>query len=122
MEKTQNRPLSSELFTEDENPFPQITTENNPSIYEYKEHTKGARQSTKGKHQKGQTRKNRDNRGEKGDERRHYRGNKRKDRMFFIVAGNLLSEDYSSRADSSSAVNFDVGGGTHGIFAIQMPY
>ena len=38
-----------------------------------KEHTKGARKSTEEKHQKGQSRKQRDGRGEKGDARRPYR-------------------------------------------------
>ena len=36
------------------------------------EHTKGKRPSTKGKHERGQSRKGRDNRGEKGDARRPY--------------------------------------------------
>ena len=39
-------------------------------VGEYEEHTKGARPSTKGKHEKGQTRKIIDRGGEKGDERR----------------------------------------------------
>lgn len=36
-----------------------------------KEHTKGARPSTQGKHEKGQARKNRDRGGEKGDANRN---------------------------------------------------
>ena len=44
-----------------------------PTIFEYKEHTSGARNSTKGKHQKGQTRRARDHGGEKGDVRRPYK-------------------------------------------------
>ena len=45
----------------------------------YKEHTKNARNSTKGKHQKGQTRKGKDMfRGEKGDVRRPYIRNKKR--------------------------------------------
>jgi len=39
-------------------------------IYLYKEHTKGARKSTEGKHQKGQRRKGKDKGGEKADARR----------------------------------------------------
>ena len=44
---------------------------------EYKEHTKGARNSTKGKHEEGQSRRQRDSGGEKGDSRRQSRNNKR---------------------------------------------
>ena len=44
---------------------------------EYKEHTKGARNSTKGKHEEGQSRRRRDSGGEKGDSRRQNRSNKR---------------------------------------------
>lgn len=39
-----------------------------------KEHTKGKRPSTEGKHEEGQARKGRDKGGEKGDERRDPRG------------------------------------------------
>jgi RHS repeat-associated protein len=46
----------------------------------YAEHTKGARPSTKGKHEKGQTRKGRDQGGEKGDARRKPNPNKRNPR------------------------------------------
>ncbi|MDP2813509.1 MAG: RHS repeat-associated core domain-containing protein [Erysipelotrichaceae bacterium] len=46
----------------------------------YAEHTKGARPSTKGKHKKGQTRKGRDQGGEKGDARRKPNPNKRNPR------------------------------------------
>jgi glycogen synthase len=42
------------------------------SILNYKEHKKNARKSTKSKHEKGQTRNKKDNRGEKGDARRPY--------------------------------------------------
>lgn len=48
------------------------------SIKLYKEHTNGARPSTKNKHEKGQTRKNKDNFGEKGDARRKPNPNKRR--------------------------------------------
>lgn len=44
---------------------------------EYKEHTKGARNSTRGKHEEGQSRRRRDSGGEKGDSRRQNRSNKR---------------------------------------------
>ena len=48
-------------------------------VTEYREHTKGARNSTKGKHEQGQRRKNKDSGNEKGDERRtNYRVNKKK--------------------------------------------
>ncbi|HBT65113.1 MAG TPA: hypothetical protein DEB10_10690 [Ruminococcaceae bacterium] len=49
-------------------------------VYYYSEHTKGARPSTKGKHEKGQTRKGRDKGGEKGDARRKPNPNKRNPR------------------------------------------
>ena len=39
-------------------------------IEEFKEHTKGARNSTRGKHEEGNARRNRDAQGEKGDARR----------------------------------------------------
>jgi len=48
------------------------------SVMNYTEHTKGARPGTEEKHEKGSTRKKRDNRGEKGDKYRLYRGNKRR--------------------------------------------
>ncbi len=48
------------------------------TIYYAAEHTKGARPSTKGKHEKGQTRKGRDQGGEKGDARRTPNPNKRR--------------------------------------------
>jgi RHS repeat-associated protein len=44
------------------------------SVLEATEHTSGARPSTKAKHEKGKARKQRDNRGEKGDARRDPRG------------------------------------------------
>ena len=44
---------------------------------EFKEHTKGARNSTRGKHEEGQSRRSRDAHGEKGDARRQNRSNKR---------------------------------------------
>ena len=47
------------------------------TIEQYKEHTKGARSSTKGTHEKGQKRKQTDAGGEKGDARRVSRNNKR---------------------------------------------
>jgi hypothetical protein len=46
-------------------------------IYNASEHTKNARQSTKEKHEKGQTRKQKDSGGEKGDARRKPNPNKR---------------------------------------------
>ena len=48
------------------------------NILYYKEHTKGARKSTQQKHQKGQSRKNKDSGGEKGDQRRTPNPNKRR--------------------------------------------
>lgn len=48
------------------------------TIIFFKEHTKGARPSTKGKHQEGQTRRQRDAGGEKGDARRTPRKDKKK--------------------------------------------
>jgi len=50
-----------------------------PTISEA-EHTKGARKSTENKHERGQTRKNRDQGGEKGDARRRPRTNRPKPR------------------------------------------
>ena len=103
---------------------PEISVdEENSSVYEYREHTKGARQSTKGKHQKGQTRKNRDNRGEKGDARRYYIGNKRKLKMFFLIVGDLLFEDESTQVVTSGGATssgFAGGGSVHSIFAVHM--
>ena len=50
-----------------------------PAKIYYKEHTNGARPSTRNPHQKGQARKKRDARGEKGDSRRPYKkGNTKK--------------------------------------------
>ena len=46
-------------------------------IEEFKEHTKGARNSTRGKHEEGNARRNRDAQGEKGDARRQSRSNKK---------------------------------------------
>ena len=62
--------------------IPDITSEQSvddaSTIMEFNEHTSGARQSTKNKHQKGKTRRARDHNGEKGDKRRPvYRGNKK---------------------------------------------
>lgn len=48
------------------------------AIIYFKEHSKGARPSTKGKHQEGQTRRQRDAGGEKGDARRIPRKDKKK--------------------------------------------
>lgn len=61
-------------------------------ITQYSEHTKGARKSTKQTHQKGQTRKKRDNQGEKGDKRRIYLGNKKRVMMALFVADNLFNQ------------------------------
>jgi len=113
------------LTVADEITMPQISLEEeNSSVYEYREHTKGARQSTKGKHQKGQTRKNRDNRGEKGDARRYYIGNKKKLKMFFLIVGDLLYEDESTQVVTSGGATSSGfgGGGAHGIFAVHMLY
>ena len=113
------------LTVADEVTMPQISLEEeNSSVYEYREHTKGARQSTKGKHQKGQTRKNRDNRGEKGDARRYYIGNKKKLRMFLLIVGDLLYEDESAQVVASGgAISSGFGGGgAHSIFAVNMLY
>ena len=55
----------------------QIENSFEKNITYYKEHTSNARPSTKGKHQIGQARKNRDNGGEKGDKRRTPNPNKR---------------------------------------------
>lgn len=110
----------------DETTTPQISLEEeNSSVYAYREHTKGARQSTKGKHQKGQTRKNRDNRGEKGDARRHYMGNKNKLKMLFLIAGDLFHEDeYTQVVISGGAISagFSEGGGAPGLFVAHMLY
>ena len=48
------------------------------AIIYFKEHSKGARPSTKGKHQEGQARRQRDAGGEKGDARRTQRKDKKK--------------------------------------------
>jgi RHS repeat-associated protein len=48
-----------------------------PGYLAASEHTKGARPSTKGKHEKGQTRKQTDRGGEKGDDARDYTGRRR---------------------------------------------
>ena len=64
-----------------------------------KEHTKGARPSTKQKHQKGRARSKRDHRGEKGDERRYYRGNKRIC-MVLLVGFDYYEEDWDQNASS----------------------
>ncbi len=50
----------------------------------FKEHTKNARNSTKGKHQKGQTRRKKDNFGEKGDVRRNPNPNKRRENLELV--------------------------------------
>lgn len=80
-----------------------IVEENESPVMEYSEHKKGARPSTKGKHEKGQTRKGRDNRGEKGDKRRAYLGNKRKFMMLLLPADDLFAEDYGSTSSLYSA-------------------
>ena len=70
-----------------------IPSEEGLPVYLYKEHTKGARQSTKARHQKGQTRKNRDNRGEKGGARRYYLGNKKKLTLILFMLDNFFDEE-----------------------------
>lgn len=63
----------------------------------YKEHTKGARKSTAEKHQKGQSRKQKDSHNEKGDVRRIYRGNKRK--IVMIIMWFMGEELYSDNSE-----------------------
>ena len=83
------------------------------SVFEYREHTKGARNSTKNKHQKGQTRKNRDNGGEKGDKRRYYKGNKKRQYMLLLISGGMIYEgnDYVVINDVSYSWLSITGGG-----------
>ena len=89
--------------------------EKEASVYQYKEHTKGARQSTKGKHQKGQSRKNRDKRGEKGDARRYYMGNKKKPMMLYFLIGDWIEEE------TDNANNFDTSFGVFiGVHSSQL--
>jgi len=58
---------------------PNVCSEPEDSYSFYREHRKGARKSTKNKHQEGNTRRKKDNRGEKGDLRRPYvKGNTKK--------------------------------------------
>lgn len=59
-------------------------TGNVTTVYEYREHTSGARPSTKNKHQKGQTRHQRDGRGEKGDKRRPIHRDNKKNFSFVV--------------------------------------
>ena len=112
------------LTVADEVTMPQISLEEEKaSLHEVREHTKGARPSTKGKHQKGQTRKKRDNGGEKGDARRYYRGNKKKLPMFFFIVGDLVYEDESTQVVTSGGATssgFGGGGGAHSICAVHM--
>lgn len=61
----------------------------NSNILFYKEHTNNARPSTQEKHQKGQTRKQTDNRGEKGDSRRKPNPNKRRTQNIEITPPTL---------------------------------
>ncbi|WP_238882331.1 DNRLRE domain-containing protein [Clostridium sp. YIM B02551] len=66
---------------------------NNPDVLFYKEHTNNARPSTQEKHQKGQTRKQRDSGGEKGDARRRPNPNKRRPQNIDITP-----PDFKTRA------------------------
>lgn len=75
------------------------TEEQKLPMVQSSEHTKNARQSTKNKHQRGQRRKGMDNRGEKGDKRRIYLGNKRRLHMFVLFA-------YSVFESNSSDMNY----------------
>ena len=50
----------------------------NPSVYFESEHTKNKRPSTKGKHEKGQSRKNRDQGGEKKEKKKNWIPNRNK--------------------------------------------
>ena len=54
----------------DAQPIPQIHDQEENAPAPAKEHTKNARPSTKGKHQKGEARKAKDRGGEKGDKKR----------------------------------------------------
>ena len=98
--------------------------EEKTSTHMSKEHTKGARESTREKHQRGQTRKNRDNRGEKGDARRYYKGNKKKLKMLFLTAGDLLHEDESTQVVTSGGLTSpNLGKGDIGVTStVYMPY
>ena len=112
--------LGSELISKIQgSTIPEISVaEETSSVYEYREHTKGARPSTKGKHQKGQTRKKRDNRGEKGDARRYYLGNK-KLRIFFIFIDDSLYEDESTHTVIPGGPTASGFAGTTGIYSIS---
>ncbi|MDO4563618.1 MAG: peptidoglycan-binding domain-containing protein [Clostridia bacterium] len=57
------------------------------NVFVGKEHTKNARPSSKNKHEQGQSRKKRDNGGEKGDARRNPNPNKRKPETNNISVG-----------------------------------
>ena len=102
-----------------------ITEEENSPVYKESEHTKGARESTRERHEKGKSRKDRDNRGEKGDARRYYRGNKRKLKMLLLVFDDLLYE-YESASNStlneSTSSNYSGGGGLWNTFEVYMVY
>ena len=74
-------------------------------IMAYKEHTKGARNSTKGKHQKGQTRKKKDNGGEKGDARRYYLGNKKRMQMVFLTLTTKFEDNYAEQTYAENNTN-----------------
>ena len=75
------------------------------STYKYSEHTKGARKSTLAKHQKGKTRKQRDQGGEKGDVRRIYIGNKRRLRTLLILFVDSQSSEEYYGGESGSGVS-----------------
>ena len=97
--------------------------EDDPPVVEAKEHTKGARPSTKGKHEKGQTRKNRDNRGEKGDARRFYKGNKKRVVMVFLLFDEYLFEENTAQAVTSvstAVTGYSGVGCNRNICAVQM--
>ncbi|WP_084757225.1 RHS repeat-associated core domain-containing protein [Clostridium sp. DMHC 10] len=63
--------------------------EENQNILFYKEHTNNARPSTEEKHQKGQTRKQRDSGGEKGDARRRPNPNKHRNQNIEMTPTSL---------------------------------
>lgn len=72
------------------------------SVYLEKEHTKGARNSTRQRHEDGQRRKLKDHRGEKGDRNRHYYGNKR--RYMLLLFDGLLDEEYGGDVGRSATL------------------
>ena len=76
-----------------------LEEESNSTTTEYREHTNGARKSTKDKHETGQTRKKKDDGGEKGDVRRYYRGNKKKIRMLLVILTDEFLDDEPTTVD-----------------------